>query len=86
MAWRMAVREATTGSTWRFVMKATSSMAETLVGSAMARVSTVSVAGRGRTSCLVAMATGTRAEHVGLEVELGQGHRGDAVLAAEERR
>ena len=61
MAARMAVPEATTGSTARRVMAAISSMATTLVGSAMARVRPPLALLSGSTSYLREMCAGTRA-------------------------
>src|SRR5438093_999397 len=60
MALRMAPWDATTGSTCRFVKKATSSSANTFVGSDMARVSALPVRLMGITSYFLASCEGTR--------------------------
>ena len=71
-------------TTWRFVMNATSSSANTLVGSAMARVSELPMRLTGSTSYFRAMGAGTSLQHVRIDVELGERDRGDAVLSRQE--
>ena len=61
MAARMAAWEATTGAICNSVRKATVSMAKMLVGSAIARVSTVPCRSIGSTSYVFAMDNGTSA-------------------------
>ena len=59
MAFLIAVCDATSGNTCRFVMNEMSSRANTFVGSAMARASELPIFRTGMTSYFLAMGAGT---------------------------
>ena len=70
IASRIAVSDATTGSTCRPVMNLMSSIAKTFVGSVIASVSVVPLRPTGITLYLVAVSTGHQADDRRVEVEL----------------
>ena len=65
-------------------MKATSSSAKTLVGSDIASVSVPPIRLTGSTSYFFAMCDGHQPVCLAVDVQIGQGDGGDAVLAGEE--